>query len=281
MSTISLFSNAVAGSNSTNSTMPELITADDWKALAQHVLCDGDGTSAMDPFCSIWMNNVSSTGVDNPPHVALWNHAITKVVGWVVVLLLKSVFLEQAFDRWSGPYRFLNVGSTLIPFGLALWTMLGAFGDIGDGESGSDESLSKYDAFLVLGKHIATTPKVVNWVFTAIAWRITHRVASRHMRSSKILSAIEWMPGMMAALLSSACWILGETTVTTMLLGELNSNALLLSSKLIQYGSNTVTGWYGYAYLVNAMLGTNRCTSFSWFVVVAMAGKFALSGGLL
>ncbi len=281
MSMVSLFSNA-AGSNSTNSTMPELITPDDWKVLAQHFLCDPYSTSTIDTICYTWIQDSSSAA----QHVALWNHAITKTVGWVVVLLLKTVFLEQTFDRWSGTYRFLNIGSTLAPFGMAMWTILEAFDNVGNGESSNEEPISKFDVLLALGKHIATTPRVTNFIFTALAYRLIHWIAFRTMRSSKMYSAIECIPGIMSTILSLACWIIGETTVATMLLGfegELNSNALFLYSKLIQYASNVITGWYCYAWMVKAMFGTNRCTSFSWFLVFVVAGKLTLllSGNIL
>ena len=274
MSMVSLFSNAAGSNSTTNATMTELITHDDWKALAQHFLCDQDGTSTVDTFCNTLIQDASSQ------QIGLWNHAITKTVGWVVVLLLKTIFLEQPFDRWSGTYRFLNIGSTLAPFGMAMWTILEAFDEV----SGNDEPLSKFDILLTLGKNIAATSRVTNFIFTALAWRIVHRIAFRTMHSSKVYSTIELIPGIMSTILSMACWIIGETTVATMLLGfegEPSSNALLLYSKLIQYASNAITGWYCYAWMVNAMFGKNRCTSFSWFLFVVVAGKFALSGSIL
>ena len=278
MSMVSLFSNAAGSNSTTNATMTELITPDDWKALAQHFLCDQEGTSAIDTVCNTLIQDVSSQ------HIGLLNHAITKTVGWVVVLLLKTVFLEQTFDRWSGTYRFLNVGSTLAPFGMAMWTILEAFSEASSGESGNDEPLSKFDIILTLGKHIAATSRVTNFIFTALAWRIIHWIAFRTMRSSKLYSTIELIPGIMSTILSLACWIIGETTVATMLLGfdgEPSSNALLLYSKLIQYASNAITGWYCYAWILNTMFGTTRCTSFSCFLFVVVTGKFALSGSIL
>ena len=286
MSVYSLFTNA-ENSNSTNSSLISIsdVISDDWKTMAQQFLYDGNGTAVIDYFCNAWVGDGSSpniaanTGV--APHVAIWNHAMTKTIGWTMVMLLKTMLLEQKFDSWSGAYRFLNLGSTLVPFAMAMWSICTAINEAGEGEANKEESVSKTDAILILGKHLATTPAVQTWVLTGFAWSLFHRLAFRRIRSSKTISKIEWIPGLLFGFLSLSCWVVGETTVAAALLGgegDLHPNTLLIYGKLLQWMSNAITGWYCYAWMLNTVFDTRRFSSFPWFLLVVLAGRTALLG---
>ncbi len=284
MSVVSFFPNAVG--NSTNSfsfTMSDVI-GDEWLDLAEQIFYDGNATAAIDVFCNAWVDDgtFSKHGVGEitSPHTTIWNHTMTKAIGWAIIIVLKTIFFEEKFDRWSGAYRFINLGSTLFPFTMAMWSIFVAMGEAGEGQIIKEEPISKTDVIMTLGKYVVNTPGVRNWLLTGVAWSVFRYTAFQKKKSSKTLSVIEWIewiPGIMSGILSLLCWIFGETTIAASLLGrDLQPNTLLVYAKLIYWVSNINTGWYCYAGIVRSLLSTNRFTSFPCFLLVVFAGRIAM-----
>ena len=244
-------------------------------------LFDGNSTATIDAFCDAWVDDGSSSSGDanllSP--IAIMNHAMTKTVGWTVVMLLKTVFFERKFDRWSGMYRFLNLGSTLVPFAMAIWTIYSAMGEVGDGAGSREQSASTIATMMILWKHVVNTPTVRNWVVTGLAWALFQRLVFGNIRSSKVFTAIEWIPGILAGILSLAFTIVDATSVVAIFLGgqEVQPTTLLLYATMLRWVTNAITGWYCYAEIVKRVLGTCRFTSFPWFLLVVFAGRIATS----
>jgi hypothetical protein len=246
-------------------------------------LFDGNSTAAIDTFCDAWIDDGSSSSgnADVIAPAEIWNHAMTKTVGWTIVMLLKTILFERKFDRWSGIYRFLNLGSTFIPFAMAVWTIYNAMGEVGEGGGSKEEKASTTATMMILWRHVVNTPMVRNWVLTGLAWALFHRLVFGKIRSSKVFTTIEWVPGILAGILSLACWIVDETSVAAIFLGaEVQPNTLLIYATLMRWAANTVTSWYCYAEIVTRVFGTNRFTSFPWYLMAVYAGRIVTSGGV-
>jgi len=243
-------------------------------------LFDGNSTATIDAFCDAWVDDSSPSSGDANlvTPAAMLNHAMTKTVGWTIVMVLKTVLFERKFDRWSDIYRFLNLGSTLVPFAMAIWTIYNAMGEVGEGGGSKEESASTIATMMILWKHVVNTPMVRNWVLTGLAWVLFRRLVFGNIRSSKVFTTIEWIPGILAGILSLACTIVDETSVAAIFLGgDVQRNTLLLYATLMRWVANAVTGWYCYAEIVTRVFGTNRFTSFPWFLLAIFAGRIATS----
>jgi len=276
MSTFSLYPRV--GSDFMNSTNIMSGLGDNWKSLAQHYLFD-DNSTAMDIFYYTLFGDSYTSGIATDAVVApaIWNHAMTKTVGWTIFMLLKTVVFERKFDRWSGMHRFLNVGSTLVPFAMAAWTIYNATSEEGGGK---EDEASTTSTTMILWKYFVNTPMVRNWVLTGLASVLFHHLVVGRIRSSKAFTAIAWIPGILAGILSLACWI-DETAVAAILLGgqeESNTIVLLRHATLMRWAANTIAGWYCYAWILKGVFGTKRFTSFPCFLLAVFAGRIATSG---
>ncbi len=254
--------------NSTNSsslTMSDVIGDHDWRGLAEQLFYDGNATAAIDVFCNTWVGHDSAPKTMNPK-VAIMNYAMSKAIGWTIVILLKTIFFEEHFSRWSGASRIINLGTTIIPFGLATWSILVAMSEARTENNSREEMVFTADVLMTLGKHLGNHPGIRNSLLTGFAWTLFHHCS----RFSKTLKFIHWIPGIMSGIFSLSCWIFGETKMVTPLIGEdLSPNTLQVFSKFMYWFSNTVTGWYCYAEVVKAVFRTDRFTSFRCFLIVA------------
>jgi hypothetical protein len=284
MSSLFSFNPCAISNSSSYNIMPDNSVGDDWKLWAQELLFDDNNNTAnpIDIFCEAWVGGTAdnTVGVTATP-AAIWNHALTKTVGWTIVMLLKSIFLERKLDRWSGTYRFLNLGSTLLPFAMALWTIADAMILAGGGDS-ADDPLSSTATLKALGSHVARMPAVRNWALTGLAWFLVRTLVIGKLRSSRMVTTIEWIPGILAGTLSLACKVTDDTTIAGLLLGageeELPPGTLLLCGTLLRWVVNTITGWYCYAWMVRMAFGTTLFTSFPCFLLVFGAGRIATLG---
>jgi len=284
MSSSFSFNPCTISNSSSYNAMSDNSFGDDLQVWAQQLLFGGSNTSAtpIDIFCEAWVGGTAenTVGVTTTP-AAIWNHALAKTVGWTIVMLLKSIFLERKLDRWSGTYRFLNLGSTLLPFAMALWTIAEAMILTGGGDT-ADDPLSTTATLKALGGHVASTPAVRNWALTGLAWFLVRTLVVGKLRSSRVVTTIEWIPGILAGFLSLACEVTGDTTIAGLLLGageeDLPPGTLLLCGTLLRWAANTITGWYCYAWMVRMTFGTTLFTSFPCFLLVFGAGRIATVG---
>ena len=284
------------GGSNTNSTdyfslcdTMETLTQDDyWKGLAEKFLLDSNSTSAVvDVFCNAWIEEGSSPTTSSHGFSSILKNPMAQTIGWTVIMMLKTVFLEGQLDHWQGASRTLTIGSTLVPFGMASWgilqAMIEANGDAND--NSIREPLSGATIATMIWNSIVHTPLVRSWVLATVGWAIFHNIVMGKLRSSKLLASIEQLPGIVAGLFSIACWILDEQTVAKWMLGNnqttLSPNALQVYAMLMHNAANIVLAWYSYAYAIRGMLGANRFTSFPCFLVVALAAKVATSGYVL
>ena len=244
--------------------MSDVIGDHDWRGLAEQVFYDENATAAIDVFCNTWLGHVSPKTMN--PKAAVMNYAMSKAIGWTMVILFKTIFLEEHFSRWSGASRIINLGTTLIPFGLAVWSILVAMAEVKTEEINRGELVFTTDVMMTLGKHLGNHPGIRNSLLTGFAWALFHHCA----RFSKTLTFLQWIPGIVSGIFSLSCWIFGETTMAASVIGEdLNPNTLHVFSKVVYWFSTIVSVWYCYAGVVKAVFRTDRFTSFRSFVIVA------------
>lgn len=272
--------------NSTTSsfTMSELVINDDWMInLADRLLFNGNGTAIMDAFCDVWAcSGKISGGGGVAASAILTNQAVTKTVGWTILLLLKTVFFERRFDRI---HRFLNLGSTLVPFAIAAWTIGNAMVREGnnDNNNNNKEDDDRTKMMMIFWNQLFsdTSPMIRNWIVASLVSIFVHNLVLGRGRSSKLFATIQWIPGMLAVILSLACRLFGETTLIKIMMEEndMQPGTLFLSSTLLRWTADIVTGWYCYAWIVSRVFGTNKCTSFPWFLMAVVAGRIAVMQG--
>lgn len=248
----------------------------------------------------------------------------------LLIFLKNIVWLHRTTKRrwwlgrwWSIFLRFLDAGSTLAPFVVLAWpwiarnsggTTVAAVG----GNSGTDVATT---AFL-LCKQLANTPWVQRVALTGLASAMINTVTTNGGRSSGVvfgrvaarlcsnplLSAAAWIPGILAGILSLACWIheddetgiaacarllgvspeataprslslfsLDATTTATTTTVEQHPAWVSLVATPTRYTANALAAWYGCAWLLSLAAGKARKTakklasSVSWFLLQAAA----------
>ena len=264
------------------------IVVDNWIHLAHQLFSfDDNSTSIIDAFCDAWKGGPSSangTVVPPPSSTAISDYVVTKTVGWTIIMILKTILFERKFDRWSGMYRVLNIGTTLVPFGMAAWTIYDTAMDRNEEESDDKTSSSSMTASMIvmnLLNFIVSTPVVRNWILTGLASVLLNCVLFGKIRSSKPFAKIAPIPGIIASLLSVACWITDETTVASLLLGTNNPKMLLVQARVLRWTANTISGWYCYAWIVKRIFRTKRFASFQCFLFVVAATTIITTSGMV
>ena len=196
------------------------------------------------------------------------------MVGWMVMLLFKNHFLQKKSNRRSGVARLLNFGTNSVPVATFVWlacniaySMIFSNNDAkGEGGEGEDE----INSFVKYFTHASMFPNYfVTGIFSVILDMVLRRI-----QTSKIVSTLLLLPGVLAGIISLAFWI-DNSSMSSLLLGaEYNDNHAIL----IKGMSYILAGWYCYACVVTQIFGCKKFTSFPCFLLVIFIGAATTSG---
>ena len=185
------------------------------------------------------------------------------MIGWTVMMLFKNLFLQKKSSRWSGVARLLTFGSNTVPCAIIAWLVYNiAYSRVfsiddakGEGAEGEDEV-----SFL---KYFTNTAMVPNYFVTGLISVILDMMF-RRIQTSKIVSTLVLVPGILAGIISLAFWI-DKSAIASVLLGEEHNDNHAI---LIKWMAYLLAGWYCYAGVMTQIPGCKKFTSFPCFLLV-------------